>query len=250
MSTNLILPKADIATVVAAVQAEIATISENAENLLQQADRAVIDSEETLAAGGDLVKIARANSTKAEDLRKKIVNPANNFVRTVNAAFKQPKLLLDQAKSKLEKKMTAHMRAAEEEARRQAEEEKSIAEERALAAAEASAKAGDDVGAEVILDTVAEAVEDIKPERQRVHGNFGSTTSTRRVIFGKVLDTSKFLAWVAAETERGRLPVPLSALIEIKPGALNNIARQLDERKTPDAIPGFSVDVQNKANVR
>lgn len=249
---QIVLSKDITAAIVTTVAGELAQINENAENLLGQATRAVVSTEQSLASAGDLVKVARGNASQAEAMRKKIVAPANGFVKQINAMFKGPTLILDQVKSLLEGKMTVHLNDVEAKRRIAADAERKRIEEEALRAAEASAEAQDDVSVEIILETATNAVEDVAPEKIKVHGDYGSTTGTRRVVTGRMDEsdtgTAQFLRAIASHLDNGTLPVPFASLIEVKRGGMNSLARFLDENGME--VSGFEVRVESKANVR
>jgi len=234
----------------AAVCRDLDKINANAAALMDQSRAAVVEDDDSLAKAGDLVKVARANKERADNLRKAIVKEPNAFVKKVNGLFKPTIVTIESAKAGLERKMGVFLREREAEERRKAEEKRKALEERALAAAEEAKSIGDDVGAEIILDTGVDATEEIREEKTKVYGDYGATTSTRKVVTGQVADIAEFLEWVAASIKAGKLPVPVNALIDVKQGALNRIAKELDDNGTQSSVPGFIVNVETKANVR
>lgn len=227
------------------VHERLADFNQNALELKRQAERAVVDSDKTLAAAGDLARIIRGQDKSAEDIRKNLTSPVRGWLDKVNALFKVSGATRAQAAKVIKQKADIFQRQREEEARITAAAARKEAEERALRDAELAAKAGDSGSVEVILTLGAEEAEKIeknsKPEL--VRGDFGATVGTRRTVKGEVEDVRAFLRAIA-DGNAGRW----DELLTFRPAGLNALARQLDEAGV--TVNGFKVSVETTTNFR
>jgi hypothetical protein len=225
----------------------LASLNANAAEMKRQAERAVVDSDETLAKAGDLYRVIRGQEKKAEDTRKKLIAPVKGWLDMVNALFKVSKADRDEAASLLKKKSDTYQRQREAEARAAAEAARKEAEERALRDAELAAKAGDVAGAEAILDIGGEAAAEFeknaKPEL--VRGDYGSTVGTRKTVRGEVTDVKAFLRAIADD----KVPDLIwSELLDFRKSGLNGLARLIVD--TGAQIDGFAAVVESTTNFR
>lgn len=213
---------------------DLTEYEEAAANLQAQADRAVIDSQEAYATGGDLIKVARSHAAKAEDLRKELTTPLHQLKTFIDGQFKGPKSAFDKVRSTIEGKMKVWQRAEQERIRKEAEEERKRLEEEALARAEQ--EKGEDQ--DRVLEEAAVAgqtlVDDAKVGTQR--GNYGST-GTRKVYRTEVLDTKQFLKSLIAMADAGEIN-DLGAIIEFRKSGLNKLAEFVLTKTSRKDMPG------------
>lgn len=228
------------------IHEKLSELNSNSEALYQQAERAVVNSDETLAKAGDLARIIRGQESKAEDSRKSLTAPVRDWVSKVNALFSVSKDRRAEAMKVLRKKTDAFQKERAEIARKAAEAARKEAEERALRDAELAQKAGDNAGAEAILELGGQAAETIektsKPEL--VRGDFGSTVGTRRVVKGEVEGVNDFLRAIA-DGKAGNW----QDLLTFRASGLNALAREIDSSDGP-GVPGFKVSVETVSNFR
>lgn len=248
MSQNVVTVDAVVRPhIVEGVHEELAELNANAEQLLEQATRAVVDSDSTLAKAGDLYRVIRSQESTAEDTRKRLTAPVRKWVELVNQLFKPSKTKRDEAAKLIKQKSDAFQRQRQEEARKAAEAARKAAEEQALRDAEIAAKAQDTAGADAILEMGAHASEEIeksaKPEL--IRGDYGSTVGVRKTVRGEVSDVHEFLIAVA----NGKIPgVLFSDLIAFKQAGLNTLARKVEAEGI--AVPGFTAVVESTTNFR
>jgi hypothetical protein len=219
---------------------DLTKFGEAAAELQAQADRAEIKTAEDYAKGGDLIKIARTQSSKVEDLRTTLVGPFNKLVKFINAECKKPKEAFKDVRSTIEKKMLVWKAEEDKRLKAEAEEERKRLEAEALARAEQekTAEAQDEV-----LDAAADAGEEIveKAGVGLARGNFGSSTGTKKKYTTNVINVSGFLGSLVQLADNGE--VELGSIVEFKKGGMNKLAeymltkRTAGKGKTPK-IPG------------
>lgn len=210
---------------------------EVAANLQAQADRAVIDSAESYATGGDLIKIARTEGSKVEDERKDIVGPFNKLVKFINAAYKTPKDAFAAARTTVETKMLVWKREEDKRIRAEAEKERVRLENEALARAELEK---DDESQDEVLEAAAEAGEELVENAGLAlqRGNFGSSTGTKKIYTTNVSNMQQFLGALIAHIEAGnKRGIDLGALIEFKKSGMNKLAENCYKAGTKN-MPG------------
>jgi len=154
---------------------------DNANNLTEQADRALVTCAEEFASATDFVRICQGQYNSAEDARKAVVQPLNDHVKWINDQFRPITSSLMAAKKKVSDKAAAWRIDEDRRIREEAEEEQRKADEQALADAEAATEAGDEERAEAILDVAAEtppAPTRAAPIRGGITGATGSTRTT------------------------------------------------------------------------
>lgn len=220
-------------------------LNSNAVELKAQAERAVVDSDKSLAAAGDLHRVIRGQDKSAEEFRKDLIKPVKGWIDLVNALFKGSATDRAEAARVIKQKADAFQRQREAEARRIAEQQRREAEERALRDAAIAEAAGDTASAEVILETGAAAADDIEKGAKPglVRGEYGATVGVRRTVRGEVEDVNAFLRAIA-DGKAGRW----SGLISFKQSGLNALARDIDQGGEP--IPGLKVEVESTTNFR
>lgn len=222
------------------IHEEIEKFIVQGEQLNGQADRALIESKIDYASGGDLIKIIRGQTKTATEYRRSIVDPINKFIKFFNALFKDSEILRDQATSTIQRKVQAWSDAERAAQRAQEEETRRLAEEVALKRAEAAPQAVDQ---DAILEVAAEVIEEavVKGPRNLARGDYGSTSSTRRIVAGEV-SSVKMLCMSVAD---GRAP---EAMVTFSKAQLNALAQKAHAEKK--IIPGLEIIVREPVIVR
>jgi len=162
---------------------DVTGFEEAATNLLAQAERAEIKTEEDYAKGGDLAVLANQQTKKIEDRRKEFVGPFNKLVTLINNSAKPAKNNLAKAVTTVKGKMLAWKKEEDRKRAEEARKEQERIEREALERAEA-AKSEEDQDA--VLEAAAEASEEVE-ERSKVkvaRGSFGSTSSQNNAFGG------------------------------------------------------------------
>jgi len=129
---------------------------DNANNLTEQAEKAVVSNAEEFSTATDFVKICTSQFNSAEDARKAVTGPLNDHVKWINSQFKPITDALTAAKQKVSVKAATWKQAEDKRVREEEEAARKAAEEQALKDAEAASEAGDEERAEKILDVAAE----------------------------------------------------------------------------------------------
>jgi len=231
-----------ISPILEAIGPSLAEFNANAQFLLAQAQRAEVRDQGTLGRAGELARSARALAKEADDLRTKVVKPLNGLVKQVNELVKPITDTAAQAKSLIEGKQTAFIREEQKRAAAAAAAERKRIEDEALRLAESQAQLGDQAGADIIMESGAQAAESLKVERVKAIGDYGATVGSRRVVTGEVTAIRAFLKYIASDFENP------SGILEFKQAALNELARLLD--RSGETVPGFNVKIEEKANNR
>lgn len=210
---------------IARINVDLTTFAETATGLQAQADRAEISTSEDYAKGGDLIKIARTESAKVEDLRVQLSGPLNKLVKFVNAQFKVPKEAFTDVRSTIERKMLIWKAAEDRMLRVAAEKARKKLEDEALAQAALETKEEDQ---EAVLDAAADAGETIVKEQSTVglqRGNYGSSTNTKKIYTTNVYDVEAFLGGLMAHMENGNArSIDLGGLIQFRTAGMNKLA--------------------------
>jgi len=121
---------------------------DNANNLTEQAKKAVVSTVEEFSIATDFVRICQGQINIAEDARKAIVGPLNDHVKWINLQFKPITAAVTEAKGIVSKKAAKWKSEEDERVRLAAVEEQRLADEQALRDAEAALEAGDEERAE------------------------------------------------------------------------------------------------------
>jgi len=209
------------------IQIDIVPFMDAAANLIEQADRAEITDVETYAKGGDLIKIARVQAQKAEDLRKKVGAPFLKLTKFINAGFKPVGVEFAKAQKTIADKMSAWQRKEDARLRKEAEKEREALEAEAI---ERALLEKTDEGQDEVLEVAAEAAEKVVGQAgvglQR--GDFGSSTGTRKVYSTNVLNQTDFLRAVIAHIDDGnRRGIEIGTLVELRKSGLNSLAKSM-----------------------
>ncbi len=169
----------------------------NANNLMQQAERAQVVDMESFERAVDHIKICGSQHTSAEDARKALTAPLNNHVGWINDQFRPITDLLNKAKKLMKEKGTKWK--SEEDARVAAEEKqkREAAEEQALKDAEEAIESGDTEKGEAIIDAAA-ATPKGTTTAPIGHGGFtGASGSIRKTWVGEVANVKDVCAAIA-----------------------------------------------------
>lgn len=151
---------------------------DNANNLTEQANKAVVSTPEEFATATDFVRICQGQINQSEDARKAIVGPLNDHVKWINLQFKPITDAVTKAKGIVSTKAAKWKVEEDERVRTAALEEQRLADEQALKDAEAASEAGDEARADAILEVAAETPAPIMkapPARGSLTGATGST---------------------------------------------------------------------------
>ncbi len=169
----------------------------NAENLMEQADRAVIESQEDFDRSVDHIKICQAQHTSAEEARKNLTAPLNQHVKWINAQFKPITDQLAKAKQLMKDKAAVWKVAEDQRIKEEEERARKEAEDQALKDAQEAADAGDDEKAEAIMTSAADTPE-AKQTAPTGRGTFtGASGGIRKTWSGEVVDVKLVCAAIA-----------------------------------------------------
>lgn len=218
---------------------DVTKYEEAAKNLLAQAERAEIKTEEDYATGGDLAVLANQQTKKIEDGRKAFVGPFNKIVTLINNSCKPAKADLEKAVSTVKGKMLAWKKEEDRKRAEEARKEQERIEKEALERAEAAESEEDQ---DAVLEAAAEASEEVV-ERSTVktaRGSFGSTSSSKtyRTTVGQ-LDV--FLESLIALSRNGE--IELGSVVDLKKAGLNKLAKYMRTERVAgkgkvESIPG------------
>jgi len=159
---------------------------ENANNLTEQAKKAVVTTVEEFSTATDFVKICQGQISSLEDARKAVTGPLNDHVKWINDQFRPIREAIENAKGIVSTKAAKWKTEEDERVRKEAEEEQRKADEQALKDAEAASEAGDDQRAEAILDVAAETPAPVMKAPAARGSITGATGSTRTNWKGSV----------------------------------------------------------------
>jgi hypothetical protein len=210
------------------LQVALAEFQETANNLIAQADRAVITDAQSYANGGDLIKIARTQGSKAEDLRKEITSPFYNLYTLINKAFKPVAGEFEKVRTTVERKMVTWKRAEDARLREEAAKEARRLEEEALAQAAAEVTEEDQ---NEILEEATKVTEKLieKAKVGVTRGNYGSSTSGVKKYSTEVKNLRQFLAALPAVLDNLDT-LELGQVVDLKKSGLNVLAKLMLEK--------------------
>lgn len=152
---------------------------------VRQATEIVVAGRPAAEQATDLVKWIKTTAKKAEEERKRWVQPLNDTVARINAEFRKITDPLNAAELKIKSKLLA-FRQAEERAAEVERQRLREQEEQALAAAENASERGEDDVAEQIVAAVVAVPEPVAPGP--VRGDMGAIGSVVRRWTFRVLD--------------------------------------------------------------
>ena len=171
------------------VSTQTVAIQSAGSELAAQAERAVIDSDDSASRMTDLLGIVKARLKSSEDARKALVKPLNDHVKWINDQFKGATEDLRTADALGRRKLNAYLQEKEARERAERERQRREAEERALEEAsrlEASGKAKE---AEALVDSAALIPE--APKSGPTRGAYGASAAQQRRWTFEVTDINK-----------------------------------------------------------
>jgi hypothetical protein len=216
------------------ISGDVLRYADIAAQAAEQADRAVISSQETMNAGADLVKLISQTIKKCDEDRKARTGKIDAFKRFVDGLFNASATKLDAAKSKINGKMNIWAAEQDRIKRELAREEARKQEEQALAMAATQQAIGDDKGADKILDDASRIVRKTEESAKvTATGSLGATSSKRTTISGVVNDYKAFVEALIAEG------ADLTQYIEFRKSAVNARAKVAHEAGA--TVPGLHI---------
>ena len=223
---------------VEAISVDLTEYGEKATALIEQAERAVIETADHYATGGDLIKIANVQAKKVDEQRKGLSGPFHSMWKFINGQFNETKAEFEKVRKVIEPKMLAWKRAEDEKLRIEAEEKAKKLEEEAL---ERAALEQTDEGQDEVLEAAAEAsetmVEDAGVTIQR--GNYGSSTGSVKKYSTNVINTLDFLRALVDHIDKGNpRNIELGSIVELRKGGLNTLSKDMRKagvKKMPGA---------------
>ena len=209
------------------IQVDLTGFSEAAQNLVAQAEKAVIDTADAYATGGDLIKIAATQAKKVDKMRTDLSGPFHSMWKFINGQFNTTKGEFDAVRKTIEPKMLAWKRAEDERLRKIAEAEAARLEEEALArAAEEKTEEGQDAVMETAGEAAQEVVENAGVTLQR--GNYGSSTGTAKKYNTSVINQLDFLRAIIKHIDDGNARgIEIGSLVDLRKGGLNQLAKDM-----------------------
>lgn len=196
---------------------------DNANNLTEQANKAVVSTVEEFSVATDFVRICQGQINIAEDARKAIVGPLNDHVGWINDQFRPITNAVKKAKEIVSNKAAKWKSEEDERVRQAAIEEQRLADEQAIKDAEAASEAGDEERADAILEVAAETPAPVMKAPVARGTLTGATGSTRTNWKGEVKfdDVREVCKAIAA----GDLPANM--VKEWSKTVMNGIAKQV-----------------------
>lgn len=212
-----------------------ATIRQRANELVEAAKRAIINSAETMEKGADMSKLLKSLAKKIEEMRTTKVKPLNDEVSAINANFKAIINPLSEAAKGVESKMLAYTKEQEEIARKEAEKRRIQEEEERRISAEAAMvidENGNLYQEEMVIQEVAPVLAVAVPTLTR--SSRGAVAGIRKTWTYEVIDI------LALATHRPDLIETISVKINAE------IRGENGKRE----IPGLKIFQQEAMNVR
>lgn len=198
-----------------AISLSLAEHAPQVESFAEQSQRAVIDSDEAMQRGTDLMTLIKGVHKELDETRKALGKPLRDATTQINTEFNVYLNKLDDAKKAINSKMLAYHKQREAEERKRREEERKAREEAALKAAESATNEEEQ---EAILEAAVSVTEE-SSKAAPVHGNLGGTTHTRTTWSGEVVDPKAFFMALA----NGDLP---HSLVSFSKAGLNAEAKR------------------------
>jgi hypothetical protein len=189
-----------------------------------QAERAIINSDESLATGGDLYKIINSQIKKNDEARTSLVKPLNDHVKWINSQFKPNADSLDSILKNLKAKMNTYVSERQKKLDQEAAEQKRLAEEEALNRAAEHEAAGNSELANDIVESAA-SMPTAAPKAAIARGGYGGATSSRTDWKGECVSVKELCAAIG----RGDIP---EDFITVNQAKLNALALSKKEEKT------------------
>lgn len=218
------------------IAAEIVRFAQDGAKALDQAERAVIDTQEAAGKAADLLKAIRSALNTQDAARKKYTAPMDEFKAKMLRLYAIGAGNLEEASNLLKKK--AKVFIEKEQAARQAEANAARLqqEEEALRLATVHVSMGDAAGAEQILAEAAALVTGVV--KATATGAYGATLGGRVSRRGTVLDNAAFLLDVVSSTD----PICAAFIsgLRFPQSSLNELARAILDGAKP--LAGFKAE--------
>lgn len=209
------------------ISVDLTEYGEKAQELIAQADRAVIETADHYASGGDLIKIANTLAKKVDEQRKGLSGPFHAMWKFINGQFNTTKDEFGKVRATIEPKMLAWKKVEDEKLRVEAEKEAKLLEDEAIARA---ALEKSDEGQDEVLDAAAEASEEMV-EKAGVgiqRGNYGSSTGSVKKYNTEVHSQIDFLRAIIRHIDEGnKRNIDLESIVELRKGGLNALAKDM-----------------------
>lgn len=243
MNTNLVtigtiaeaLP-APITFNAAIVAAELVRFAGDADKAEGIAERAVIEDEDSLGRGADVVKSITAVLKDLDAARMAQTKPLDTAKDKLMAFYGASRTRLMAAKTLLSTKMQTWQRAEQVRLEAAAAVARKAQEEEARKLAAAQAALGDAEGAEQILADAAAIKQ--APVKATATGVYGASAGTTKRPVGKITNLRQFLAWAAKNGSSELLDA-----VTVGQAALNRLAASTlaAAEACPETaqIPGF-----------
>lgn len=229
-------------------------------NLIEQAGRVIIKTDEDLEKSGDVVRFLRAIFKKAEIQRKELTTPLLSTKKKIDADYKKITDPITKAIKQVESVMTVFMN--ERERLLQIESDKVIKaqEDAALAEAEqVESTEGKDAADAVIEQATTDiALVNNTPIKTTVRGDYGSTTSSQKIRKWRVTDIRKIpIMYLMLDEQMIKDAIRShKGLMEIEADDKGLKGKERDAFITQEmavdkfTIPGLEFFFENKARVR
>lgn len=233
---------------VAQISVDLTKAGTIAAELMEQANRAVISDAESYATGGDLIKIARTEAAKIEDLRTELVGPFNKLVKFINAEFNKTKESFTDVRSTIETKMLKWKAVEDKRLAAEAEKERKKLEDEALERAALETKEEDQ---EAVLDAAAAAGEEVveKAGVTLQRGNYGSSTGTRKIYTTTVDNQLDFVEALVSHIRAGnKRSIEIGSIVDLRKAGLNKLAEDMLEQGVTK-MPGARFTATDKIRV-
>jgi hypothetical protein len=228
----------DILTPLASIQApDAAEMTTGANAALAMVQAWQITDETTYGLGAEELRAIKAKRKALEEKRTSMTVPLNGVLKSINALFKGPDTLLEQAESIIKGKMISYTDEIERQQREAAQAAAKAAAEAEAAAMAAAADAQDDV-AEAAMELAVAAAAAAPVVLAPVRAAGISKTMVRKK--GRVTDKAAFLKAIAE--------VPAyHALVDVNEGAINKLVAALGGGL---AIPGIEIYEEKTLSAR
>ena len=213
---------------------------QNANALVEQANRAEIVDVETFNKGVDAVKICNGILARIEEARTRVTQPIGERIKWWNGEVAKITETVERAKKSFASKTLTFKQAEDKRLADEAEALRKQAEDQALADAAAAQASGDTERANALLDLAASTPKAKTGLKGR--GTFtGASGGSKFVWKGEVSDLKAICAAVVS----GELPE--SIIKEVSKSGMNKIA---NDRKIAGVFHGIKCEEKEDLNVR
>lgn len=231
------------------ISVDLTGFTKTAIGLVEQAERAVIETAENYASGGDLIKIASVQNKKVDALRAELGGPFHKMWKFINEQFGVTTKEFDAVRTTIEPKMLAWKREEDKRLAEEAAKEAKRIEDEALAKAalEKTEEAQDEV-----MEAAAEATEQAVENAgvKQTYGNYGSSTGTSKVYSTSVISQLDFVRALVKHIDDGNARnIELGNIIDFRKGGLNTLAKDM-RKQGVTKMPGATFNEAESLRVR